>query len=44
MCGNGQSTEGTWKGKSDLTTLRGSPVYIRTHIVNSQLGGIRFAK
>jgi len=43
LVGDGLSTAATWKGKSDLTSLRGSSVFIRVHIVNSQLWGLRFA-
>ena len=33
----------TWKGKADLSSLRGTPVYIRFHVVQSELWEMRFA-
>ncbi len=44
LIGDNLSGVVTWKGKTDLTGLRGTPVYVRFHIVNSELWGMRFAQ
>jgi hypothetical protein len=32
----------TWQGRADLSSLRGKPVYVRFHVVNSELWQFRF--
>lgn len=44
LVGDGQSTVVTWKGNADLSPLKGTAVYIRFHIVNSELWQVRFAE
>ena len=33
----------TWKAKSDLSSLRGTPIHIRFRVVQSELWEMRFA-
>lgn len=42
---DGDNTNGvvTWKGKSDLSSLRGTAIHIRFHVVQSELWEMRFA-
>jgi len=43
LVGDNLSGVVTWNRKADLTGLRGTPVYVRFHVVNSELWGMRFA-
>lgn len=43
LVGDGQDTRVSWKGRTDLSSLKGTPVYIRFHIVNSELWQVRFS-
>lgn len=42
--GDSQNRVATWKGKWDLSGLRGTSIFIRFHIVQSELWGFRFEK
>jgi hypothetical protein len=44
LVGDSISGAATWKGKADIGSLRASPVYVRFHVVNSELWGFRFAE
>jgi hypothetical protein len=42
LVGDGLAAAVSWKGSAALTSLRGQPVYIRFHVVQSELWGFRF--
>jgi len=43
LAGDSLAAVATWNGKPGLTSLRGKSIYIRFHIVNSELWQFRFA-
>jgi hypothetical protein len=43
LTGDGAETAATWKGKGDLSSLKGTPVHVRFRVVQSELWEMRFA-
>jgi hypothetical protein len=43
LAGDSLSAVVTWRGKSDLSSLHNVPVYVRLHVVSSELYALRFA-